>query len=186
MPTLLGCAAIGTLALIGVRLQSHLAITAFLYLIVIVLVSVRAGLLGSLLVSALALALLHIVFVMPLRVQPDFDLTILAAFGVTALVVTDQASRVRESLRQVQAITNELGLVIDSIPILAWSNLPDGTVDFINRGWLEYTGLSAEDARGRGWTSALHPDEADRVLAERRAGTASKKPYEIEARLRRA
>jgi PAS domain S-box-containing protein len=186
MPTLLGCAAIGTLTVIGVRLQAHLAITAFLYLIVIVLVSVRAGLLGSLFVSALALLLLHVVFVMPLQVQPDVDLTILAAFGVTALVITDQASRVRESLRAVQSIRNEFELVIDSIPILAWSNLPDGTVDFINRGWLEYTGLSAEEARGGGWTSALHPDETDRVLAERRAGTASQRPYEIEARLRRA
>src|SRR3954452_22676232 len=101
MPTLLGCAAIGALTLIGVRLQSHLAITAFLYLIVIVLVSVRAGLLGSLLVSGLALLLLHVVFVMPLRVQPEFDLTILAASGVTPLVITDKPSRVRESFRPV-------------------------------------------------------------------------------------
>ena len=184
--SLLGFAAIGLLTLVYTRVRPNLAIGAFLYLIVIVLVSVRAGQLGSLLVSILALISLRLVFVMPLRVQPDLDLTILAAFGVTALVVTSQSARVRRSLQQVEMIRNELRLAIDSIPVLAWSNQPDGAVDFINRGWLEYTGLTADEARSGGWTSAYHPDEIDRVLAQRAAGTASKKPYEVEGRMRRA
>ncbi len=189
VPPLLGALAIVLLTVACYRLQVNLAITAFLYLIVIVLVSVRAGLPGSLAVSAFAVGMLHLVFAAPVagfRVQPDLDATVLLAFGLTAVVVTGQASRVRESLRQIQAMRNELALVIDSIPVLAWSNLPDGTVDFINRGWLQYTGLTAADAEGGGWTAALHPDEAPRILAERSAGTASGQPYEIEGLLRRA
>jgi PAS domain S-box-containing protein len=189
LPSLAGAAAIAVLTVLCFRLQLSLATTAFVYLVVIVLVSVRAGLLGSLTVSAIAVLLLHLVFSTPLlrfRVQPDLDLTALAAFAVTAMVVTGQSARARESLREVEAARNELSMAIDSFPVLAWSNLPDGTVDFINRGWLEYTGLTAAEAVAGGWISAVHPEEAARVLAARNAGTASGKPYEIEGRMRRA
>jgi PAS domain S-box-containing protein len=189
VPPLLGGMAIALLTVVCYRLQLNLAITAFLYLIVLVLVSVSASLPGSLALSALAVGLLHVVFAgrgVPFQVQPDLDATVLIAFGLTAVVVTGQASRGRRSLHQIGAMREELGLVIDSIPVLAWSNLPDGSVDFINRAWLEYTGLAAEDALRGGWATALHPDEADRILQESAAGTAGGKPYEIEGLLRRA
>jgi PAS domain S-box-containing protein len=185
---LVGAVVIALLTLVCHRLGLNLAIAAFLYLIVIVLVSVRAGLVASLALAGFAVALLHLVFDAGIRVavRTDLDATVLLAFGVTALVVSGQSARVRESLHQVEAMRNELGLVIDSIPVLAWTSRPDGTVDFINRGWLEYTGLAMEDALNGGWTSALHPEDAARILTELKAGTASGKPYEIEGQLRRS
>ena len=36
--------------------------------------------------------------------------------------------------------------MIDEIPALAWSCLPDGSGEFLNKQWLDYTGLSAEAA----------------------------------------
>ncbi len=47
-------------------------------------------------------------------------------------------------------------LVVDAIPTLAWSARADGSADFFNQSWLDYTGLSAEQARDWGWTGALH------------------------------
>jgi len=35
---------------------------------------------------------------------------------------------------------------VDAIPTLAWSARPDGSAEFLTRRWLEYTGLSAEEA----------------------------------------
>jgi PAS domain-containing protein len=35
---------------------------------------------------------------------------------------------------------------VDAIPTLAWSARPDGSAEFFNRRWLDYTGLSAEEA----------------------------------------
>jgi len=46
--------------------------------------------------------------------------------------------------------------VVDAIPTLAWSARADGSADFFNQSWLDYTGLSAEQARDWGWTGALH------------------------------
>jgi hypothetical protein len=48
--------------------------------------------------------------------------------------------------------------VVDTIPALAWSARSDGSADFFNQRRLDYTGLSAEQARDWGWTVALHSD----------------------------
>ena len=49
----------------------------------------------------------------------------------------------------------ELGRIIDVLPGLVWTSLPDGYADFLNRRWLEYTGLSKTEAVGLGWQSAI-------------------------------
>jgi len=76
-------------------------------------------------------------------------------------------------------------LIIDTIPALAWSTLPDGSVDFLNQRWLDYTGLSLEQGRGRGWQVAVHPEDLPRLAEEWRAALAGGKQLETEARVRR-
>ncbi len=75
--------------------------------------------------------------------------------------------------------------MIDIIPDLVWSCLPDGTTDFFNRRWLDYTGLSLDDVLGWGWTTAVHPEDLGRLVATWQAVLASGQPGEEEARLRR-
>ncbi len=58
----------------------------------------------------------------------------------------------------------DLRSIINTIPIMAWTTYPDGYYDFLNQRWLDYTGLSAEEAQGWGWGAAIHPDDAKRVL----------------------
>ena len=66
-----------------------------------------------------------------------------------------------------------------------WSARPDGSVDFFNQLYLDYAGLSAEQAIDWGWTVSLHPDDQDSVTDFRRAVLDSGKPGAMEARLRR-
>jgi PAS domain S-box-containing protein len=83
------------------------------------------------------------------------------------------------------AIEGRLRLIIDTIPTIVWRKSPDGSADFLNRRFREYTGLSLEDGMGWGWmNNAFHPD--DRLMEEWRAALAAGKPFEKEARLRRA
>jgi PAS domain S-box-containing protein len=74
---------------------------------------------------------------------------------------------------------------VDAIPTLAWSARPDGSVEFLNRRWLDYTGLSTEEASKWGWTAALHTEDRDRLLDFWRRLLDSGEAGEIEARLRR-
>jgi PAS domain S-box-containing protein len=53
------------------------------------------------------------------------------------------------------------GFVSDFLPQMVWTAGPDGSVDFCNRHWTEYSGLLREDSRGNGWMKALHPDDLE-------------------------
>jgi PAS domain S-box-containing protein len=81
-------------------------------------------------------------------------------------------------------IEERLRLIIDTIPTIVWRKLPDGSADFLNRNFRQYTGLALEQGLGWGWMNAFHPD--DRLMEEWRSALAAEKPFEKEARLRRA
>lgn len=74
---------------------------------------------------------------------------------------------------------------IDTIPTPAWCNLPDGSNEFCNQRWHDYTGLSAQEAMGRGWDVTIHPEDLDRWIAKWQTLLATGEPGEIEARVRR-
>src|SRR4029077_11929905 len=77
-------------------------------------------------------------------------------------------------------------LIADAIPTLAWSARSDGSADFFNQRWLDYTGLSAEQARDWSWTVALHSDDLNGLVNYWRSVVASGQPGESEGRLRRS
>src|SRR5271155_5753192 len=79
----------------------------------------------------------------------------------------------------------DIRLVVDTIPTLAWSARPDGSAEFFNQRWLDYTGLSAKQALDSGWLVAIHPDDRPRILETFREALNSGKPYEVEGRFRR-
>jgi PAS domain S-box-containing protein len=79
----------------------------------------------------------------------------------------------------------DIRLVVDTIPTLAWSARPDGSAEFFNERWLDYTGLSAEQALGSGWQVAIHPNDLPRILETFREALNFVKPYEVEGRFRR-
>jgi PAS domain S-box-containing protein len=81
--------------------------------------------------------------------------------------------------------TQDARRVVDAIPTLAWSARSDGSADFFNQRWLDYTGLSAVQARDWGWTVALHSDDLNGLVDYWRSVLASGRPGEIEGRLRR-
>ena len=76
--------------------------------------------------------------------------------------------------------------VVDLLPGLVWTTLPDGRADFVNQRWCAYTGLSSDGACGEGWQAAAHPADRPGVLERWRLITAANEPAELEARLRRA
>src|SRR4029450_6106222 len=79
----------------------------------------------------------------------------------------------------------ELTQLIDALPGLAWTALPDGRVELLNRGWLDYTGLTPEQAADLGWIEAIHPEDRERVDAYWRSCVVSGLPGDTEARMRR-
>ncbi len=83
------------------------------------------------------------------------------------------------------ASDRELSLIINTLPTLAWSSLADGYCDFLNQRWLDYAGMSAEQALGWGWAAALHPDDTKSMQEVWGYSLATGTPTDTEARLRR-
>src|ERR1700732_3356710 len=79
-------------------------------------------------------------------------------------------------------------VMIDTVPALLWWDPADGSNEFLNQRWHEYTGVSQEESHGSGWQVAFHPEDLVKVLDKWQAAVgASGEPaeIEIEARLRR-
>jgi PAS domain S-box-containing protein len=80
----------------------------------------------------------------------------------------------------------ELLDVIEAMPTLAFTTLADGSSAWVNRRWVEYSGLSVEDTSGSGWQATLHPDDRDGHVTKWQQSLASGEPFENEARHRSA
>src|SRR6202048_798513 len=78
-----------------------------------------------------------------------------------------------------------LQTVIDTVPSFLWTSLPDGSKEYLNKRWYEYTGLTLEQGKGWGWKVVVHPDDLDRLVREWLALVDARKPGELETRIRR-
>jgi two-component system, LuxR family, sensor kinase FixL len=77
-------------------------------------------------------------------------------------------------------------LLADSAPVMMWMSGPDGAYTSFNRAWLEFTGRTGAEELGDGWLEGVHPDDRAGCRASYRAALASRQPFTIECRLRRA
>jgi PAS domain S-box-containing protein len=91
----------------------------------------------------------------------------------------------RRARNQEKRMQLELSRLIEALPGLVWTALPDGRAEFLSQRWCEYTGLSLDQAVGFGWHCALHPEDRVPVLEYWRSLLESGKSGEVEARLRR-
>ncbi len=94
----------------------------------------------------------------------------------------DDRKRAEDAIR---ASERDLKLIIDTIPAFVWCNLPDGSNDFISKGWHEFTGVTPGEARGWGWQTVFHPDDLSALMKKWGEVLATGEPGEIEARIRR-
>src|SRR5215475_12803487 len=100
----------------------------------------------------------------------------------------NQAAVAISNARAEQALLSSernLAATINTIPTTAWTTRPDGYCDFLNRVWLEYAGMTAEQAQGWGWAEAIHPDDREKLVEEWQSCLASGTPVDTEARIRR-
>ena len=75
--------------------------------------------------------------------------------------------------------------ILDALPAIAWCKLPDGSNEFVNQRWQDYTGIPEDEARGQGWQAAVHPDDLPKLSEKWAEMMASSKSGEFEGRLRR-
>ena len=73
----------------------------------------------------------------------------------------------------------------DALPFMLWRARPDMSCEYTSRAWLEFTGMSAEQALGEGWSRAIHVEDLARWLDTCVRAFDCREPFEIEYRMRR-
>src|SRR5216683_1282725 len=80
----------------------------------------------------------------------------------------------------------DVQVLVDSIPALIHTARPDGYLDYFNKPWLEYLGVTLDKVAGWNWTAFVHPEDVEGILAKWRACLATGEIFEYETRVRRA
>lgn len=119
-------------------------------------------------------------------------------FRIIATPVTDSAGRVVAAIEMVEDITERERAAealrvseqrhrsyIELTGQLGWTTNADGELVEDLPAWRIFTGQSEPEIKGAGWTKALHPDDAERVLEAWNKAVATKSAYEVEYRVRR-
>src|SRR5277367_1340270 len=115
--------------------------------------------------------------------QPDHSMRLDGKNGADPV---QQASEDLEKvINEVKNSDADLRRIIDTIPAMVWCGLPDGSKEFLNKQWRDYTGLSLEESYGWGWQVAVHPEDLPLITDKWRELAATGKPGEVEARVRR-
>jgi len=160
-------------------LATLLAAVAFDYLL---LMSARSFVLQFKDVPHFALFIVAALFVVWLNAGQRRTAASLRRANETLRIENAERKRVEERARLAE---QELQATIDTIPALAARHRADGTIDFVNRNWRNYTGLSQDEWKGRG-AVVIHPDDLPGVDDAWLAHVATGEPFETEQRLRRA
>jgi formate hydrogenlyase transcriptional activator len=104
---------------------------------------------------------------------------------MSELVQNAESQQLSDALEKLGEEAVRLQTVIDTVPSFLWTSLPDGSKEYLNKRWYEYTGLPLEQGKGWGWKVVVHPDDLDRLVREWQALLDAPKPGELETRIRR-
>jgi formate hydrogenlyase transcriptional activator len=104
---------------------------------------------------------------------------------MTELTQNAESHEVSDAFEKLLEEATRLQTVIDTVPSFLWTSFPDGSKEYLNKRWYEYTGLTLEQGKGWGWKVVVHPDDLDQLVREWRALLDAPKPGELETRIRR-
>jgi PAS domain S-box-containing protein len=101
---------------------------------------------------------------------------VVAQMDITRRVETEAARRDTES---------KFRTIANAMPQMVWSTLPDGTHDYFNQQWYDFTGLPVGSTDGHLWSQAFHPDDRAHASALWQRSLVTGELYEVHYRLRR-
>ena len=108
-----------------------------------------------------------------------------AELGAANRALKRQIDEGRKTEEELARSMQRYRFMTDSVPQIVWTSRPDGTIDYFNRRFHEYTGQTAEETREWGWRAVTHPDDLARSVELWQTAVQTQGVFEVESRLRR-
>ncbi len=93
---------------------------------------------------------------------------------------------VKERTKDLLVSREYFKFLADNIPVIVWTTRSDGSADYFNKQWYEYSGLGFDESKGSGSIQALHPDDMESTTKAWADAITSKTAFNFEYRIRRA
>jgi PAS domain S-box-containing protein len=94
----------------------------------------------------------------------------------------DARQRVEEALRESESHFRQLA---DCLPVLMWLADENRQCSYVNKPWLDFTGMTLTQALGAGWAAVLHPDDRQHSIDTYVRTFDARHPFALEFRVRR-
>jgi PAS domain S-box-containing protein len=90
----------------------------------------------------------------------------------------------KEAEQALRASVERFHQLADAMPQIVWTAGPDGTVDYFNRRWYDYSGIPVDGGQRDQWLTHVHPEDAGKSLDAWNASLQSGDAYQFEERLK--
>jgi PAS domain S-box-containing protein len=91
-----------------------------------------------------------------------------------------------EALHDAEKAQERFRFMAESMPQKIFTALPNGDIDYLNRQWMEFTGLTFEQMKGWGWAQMIHPDDVEENIRSWRHAVETGELFHLQHRCRRA
>ena len=91
-----------------------------------------------------------------------------------------------DALREAENARERFRFMAESMPQKIFTAKPSGAIDYFNRQWIEFTGLSFEQIKDWGWTQFVHPEDVEANVLAWRQAVQTGEPFHFQHRFRRA
>jgi diguanylate cyclase (GGDEF)-like protein/PAS domain S-box-containing protein len=134
--------------------------------------------------SGMALDLTHAIVISMVGVAAISASCFLVLGGAIASSFFDRFMAMKGDLNTARERELYFQTMAEGIPLIIWTAALDGSTDFCNQKWSDYSGLTAEQGRAAGWTSVIHPDDLDDCVSKWEDTLRTGNLYDVEYRLR--
>jgi PAS domain S-box-containing protein len=105
------------------------------------------------------------------------------AIGGQFYGIAKDITEYKNLLQRIAGSERQFRALADSAPVLIWVSGLDKLINYVNKGWTDFTGCDAETQLGSGWLDRVHPDDLNRILEIYKTSFELREPFSMEYRL---